>query len=68
MKRKMNLSVTFLAAAAAVTFSVSGATYYVDADKGNDEYDPTSEVYLASPYVAAASAIAGYICTPEEVL
>ena len=27
-----------------------------------------SEVYLASPYVAAASAIAGYICTPEEVL
>lgn len=29
---------------------------------------PTSEVYLASPYVAAASAVAGYICTPEEVL
>lgn len=29
---------------------------------------PTSEVYLASPYVAAASAIAGYICTPEEVI
>ena len=29
---------------------------------------PTSEVYLASPYVAAASAITGYICTPEEVL
>ena len=29
---------------------------------------PTSEVYLASPYVAAASAIAGYICTPEEVM
>lgn len=29
---------------------------------------PTSEVYLSSPYVAAASAIAGYICTPEEVL
>lgn len=28
---------------------------------------PTSEVYLSSPYVAAASAIAGYICTPEEV-
>ncbi len=28
---------------------------------------PTSEVYLASPYVAAASAVAGYICTPEEV-
>lgn len=28
---------------------------------------PTSEVYLASPYVAAASAIAGYICTPEEL-
>ena len=28
---------------------------------------PTSEVYLASPYVAAASAITGYICTPEEV-
>ena len=26
---------------------------------------PTSEVYLASPYVAAASAIAGYICTPD---
>ena len=29
---------------------------------------PTSEVYLASPHTAAASAIAGYICTPEEVL
>ena len=29
---------------------------------------PTSEVYLASPYVAAASAITGYICTPEEVM
>lgn len=29
---------------------------------------PTSEVYLASPYVAAASAVAGYICTPEEVM
>ncbi len=29
---------------------------------------PTSEVYLASPYVAAASAITGYICTPEEVV
>lgn len=28
---------------------------------------PTSEVYLASPYVAAASAITGYICTPKEV-
>ena len=25
-----------------------------------------SEVYLASPAVAAASAIAGYICAPEE--
>ncbi len=29
---------------------------------------PTSEVYLASPAVAAASAIAGKIVTPEEVL
>ncbi len=27
-----------------------------------------SKVYLASPYVAAASAINGYICSPEEVL
>lgn len=27
----------------------------------------TSEVYLASPYVAAASAIAGRLATPEEV-
>ena len=26
-----------------------------------------SEVYLASPYVAAASAVAGYIASPEEV-
>jgi len=26
-----------------------------------------SEVYLASPYVAAASALAGHIATPEEV-
>ncbi len=29
---------------------------------------PKSEVYLASPYVAAASAIAGYICGPDEIL
>lgn len=29
--------------------------------------DPTSEVYLASPYVAAASAIAGYICGPDAL-
>jgi 3-isopropylmalate/(R)-2-methylmalate dehydratase large subunit len=29
---------------------------------------PESEVYLASPYVAAASAIKGYICGPEEVI
>ena len=28
---------------------------------------PESEVYLASPAVAAASAVTGYICTPEEV-
>ena len=27
----------------------------------------TSEIYLASPAVAAASAIAGYICAPEDV-
>lgn len=26
-----------------------------------------SEVYLASPYVAAASAVKGYLCTPEEL-
>ena len=42
MKRKMNLTVTFLAAVAAVTFSVSGATYYVDADKGDDSRDGSS--------------------------
>ena len=30
--------------------------------------DVTSEVYLASPYVAAASAVAGHIATPAEVL
>jgi 3-isopropylmalate/(R)-2-methylmalate dehydratase large subunit len=29
--------------------------------------DVTSEVYLASPYVAAASAIAGHIATPDMV-
>lgn len=29
---------------------------------------PESEVYLAGPYVAAATAIAGHIATPEEVL
>ena len=28
---------------------------------------PGSEVYLASPYVAAASAVAGHVATPEEV-
>ena len=27
----------------------------------------TSEIYLASPAVAAASAIAGYICAPEDI-
>ena len=27
----------------------------------------TSEIYLASPAVAAASAVAGYICTPDEI-
>ena len=26
-----------------------------------------SEVYLASPYVAAASAVAGVICSPREL-
>jgi 3-isopropylmalate/(R)-2-methylmalate dehydratase large subunit len=30
--------------------------------------EKTSEVYLASPAVAAATAITGYISTPEEVL
>ena len=29
--------------------------------------DVTSEVYLASPYVAAASAVTGFICSPEEL-
>jgi 3-isopropylmalate/(R)-2-methylmalate dehydratase large subunit len=29
--------------------------------------DPESEIYLSSPYIAAASAITGYICSPEEV-
>jgi 3-isopropylmalate/(R)-2-methylmalate dehydratase large subunit len=28
---------------------------------------PGAEIYLASPYVAAASALAGHIATPEEV-
>ncbi len=27
----------------------------------------TSEIYLASPAVAAASAVAGYICTPDDL-
>jgi 3-isopropylmalate/(R)-2-methylmalate dehydratase large subunit len=30
--------------------------------------DVTSEVYLAGPYVAAASAVAGHIATPTDVL
>jgi homoaconitase/3-isopropylmalate dehydratase large subunit len=30
--------------------------------------DKTSEVYLASPAVAAATAIHGYISIPEEVM
>ena len=29
--------------------------------------DPTSEVVLSNPAVAAASAVAGYICTPEQL-
>ena len=28
---------------------------------------PGSEVYLAGPYVAAASAVAGYIATPDQL-
>ncbi|MCM1149093.1 MAG: 3-isopropylmalate dehydratase large subunit [Butyricicoccus sp.] len=28
----------------------------------------TSEIYLANPAVAAASAVAGYICSPEDIL
>jgi 3-isopropylmalate/(R)-2-methylmalate dehydratase large subunit len=28
---------------------------------------PKSEVYLSGPAVAAASAVAGYICAPEEL-
>jgi 3-isopropylmalate/(R)-2-methylmalate dehydratase large subunit len=27
----------------------------------------TSGVYLSSPAVAAASAVAGYICSPEDI-
>ena len=30
--------------------------------------DPTSEVYLASPAVAAATAVAGHIALPEDIL
>lgn len=30
--------------------------------------DPSSEVYLAGPAVAAASAVAGYIVSPQEVI
>ncbi len=29
--------------------------------------DPTSKVYLSNPYVAAATAVAGTICHPEEL-
>jgi 3-isopropylmalate/(R)-2-methylmalate dehydratase large subunit len=29
--------------------------------------DPGSEVYLSGPYVAAASAVAGYIATPDQI-
>ncbi len=29
--------------------------------------DPESEVYLANPYVAAATAVAGHIATPEQI-
>jgi 3-isopropylmalate/(R)-2-methylmalate dehydratase large subunit len=29
--------------------------------------DPGSEVYLAGPYVAAASAVAGYVATPDQI-
>jgi len=28
---------------------------------------PDAEIYLASPRVAAASAVAGYIATPEDL-
>jgi methanogen homoaconitase large subunit len=28
---------------------------------------PDAEIYLASPRVAAASAVAGYITTPEDL-
>ena len=29
--------------------------------------DPASEVYLAGPAVAAASAVAGHICGPDQL-
>ena len=29
--------------------------------------DPGSEVYLSGPYVAAASAVAGHIATPQQI-
>jgi len=29
--------------------------------------DPTSEVYLSSPAVAAATAVAGHIAVPEDL-
>ena len=47
---------TFIEAGAAVSTPTCGRMGHVD-----------SEVYLASPYVAAASAILGKIATPEEV-
>jgi 3-isopropylmalate/(R)-2-methylmalate dehydratase large subunit len=30
--------------------------------------DPTSEVFLANPYVAAASAVVGEIASPEVIV
>jgi 3-isopropylmalate/(R)-2-methylmalate dehydratase large subunit len=30
--------------------------------------DPESEVYLTSPYVAAASAVLGHIGLPEDIV
>lgn len=34
---------------------------------GVSKPDPTSEVYLANPAVAAATAVAGHIALPEDL-
>ena len=64
MKKRALCLPALLAALALTACSLPGAQDgYHEGRMG----DTTSEVYLASPAVAAASAVAGHICAPSDL-